>query len=469
MYHVETINIKCDTPFFEFCSDITNKAKNMFNVSNFYIRNTMTGIKKDDKEITDNEKEVLDIVSEAIAAANKKNETKGKSKQFKLPTEKKWFLGYNTLDAIFKESNNVDYRATHIHVAQNVIKECVKAWKSYFSLLKIYNKDNKTLSGMPKIPKYCKSEHKTAVLSNIAAYIKDGALHIPYAKVTFDVSNVPHASTDKFIEARIIPYYDIYQLQLVTDDLTESKEIDKSIIIPDDAGIMSIDPGVENFATIVDNKGFTPIIIKGRYLKSLNQYYNKARAKYQSILMQGHDSKKYHYKETKRLKTISRKRDEKLRNAFYKTAHYICRVAINRNIEYIVFGKNDGWKNKVNTGHKNNQEFVQLPHAEFLNVLTTVSQKYNITVVTQNESYSSKASFLDNDFVPDYNANSEEEYVFSGRRTKRGLYKTANGIILNADVNGAANILKKKVSNAFKNITDFSYLYNTVQAVKVPV
>ena len=465
MYHVELINIKEDDQFFAFCDDVTNKAKNMYNVANFYIRNVMTGIKKDQASLTANEVEVLNVVSESINALNAKYAKKGKSKQFTCPTADKWFLGYNTLDGIFKTSGNVDYRGTHIHVVQRAIKECVEAWKSYFKLLKLYAADSGAFKGKPQIPKYCRSEHKAAVLSNIAAHIKKGVLCIPYAKVKFDISNVPHASQDKLIEVRIIPYCGIYQLQIVTDDLIADTEAIEDIEIPSGAGIMAIDPGIDNFAAIVDNKGFTPIVIKGGYIKSLNQWYNKQVAKYKGIQMQGHNPISYHQTTTKRLQSLSRKRNAKLRDFFYKTAHYICRIAQTQDIKYIIFGKNEGWKDSINLGHKNNQEFVQIPHAKFLGILITVSRRYSITVITQEESYSSKASFLDNDDMPNYKAGEENNYAFSGKRIKRGLYKSKDGTIINADINGAANIIRKKVPNAFNGIYDRSYTYVTTLSV----
>lgn len=464
MYHVELINIKENDPFFAFCDDITNKAKNMFNVANFYIRNTMTGLKKDEASLTANETEVLNVVSESIKALNVKYADKGKSKQFTIPSTDKWFLGYNTLDGIFKVSENVDYRATHVHVSQHAIKECVESWKSYFKLNKLYAADPSAFNGKPRIPKYCKTDHKAAVLSNAAAYVKKGVLCIPYAKVKFDISNVPHASQDKLIEVRIVPYCGIYQLQIVTDDLIADIEVIEDIEIPSDAGIMAIDPGIDNFAAIVDNKGFAPIVIKGGYIKSLNQWYNKQIAKYKGIQMQGHDPELYHPSTTRKQHTLSRRRNARLRDFFYKTAHYICRLAQDHNIEYIVFGKNIGWKNSVDLGHKNNQEFTQIPHAKFLGILITVSRRYGITVITQEESYSSKASFLDNDDVPTYKSGEENNYVFSGNRVKRGLYKSKDGTIINADINGAANIIRKKDSNAFAGI-DKSYTHATTQSV----
>ena len=309
-----------------------------------------------------------------------------------------------------------------------------------------------------------KTDHKAAVLSNAASYVKKGVLCIPYAKVKFDISNVPHASQDKLVEVRIVPYCGIYQLQIVTDDLIADTETIEDVEIPSGAGIMAIDPGIDNFAAIVDNKGFTPIVIKGGYIKSLNQWYNKQIAKYKGIQMQGHDPTSYHPPATVRQNTLSRKRNAKLRDFFYKTAHCICRLAQTRGIEYIIFGKNEGWKDSINLGHKNNQEFVQIPHAKFLGILMTVSRRYGITVITQEESYSSKASFLDNDDVPNYKAGEENNYIFSGKRVKRGLYKSQNGTIINADINGAANIIRKKVSNAFAGI-DRSYTNATTQTV----
>ena len=456
------INVKRSDELFDYCADITGKAKNMYNVANFYIRNTMTGLSKPFEKLTENEREVLSAVSDGVDKANTKSGNKRKSVAFKKPTMDKWFLNYNILDAVFKALDNVDYRSHHIHVIQNAISDCCEAWKGYFASLKAYSADPSAFLGKPKLPGYVKSDHRTAVLSNQAARIKDGKLSLPKTKVKPDVSGLPHSS-DKLIEVRITPYFDLYRIQVITDD-GEPERLTEATRIPEGAGVASLDLGLTNFAAFTDNKGFTPIVIKGGFLKSINQWYNKRTSELRGILMRGHDPKRYNPVTTKQMNAVSRRRDAIITDGFYKIAHHICRIASERGLQYVLCGKNTEWKQEINMGHKNNQEFVQIPHSRFISILKTVSRKYDITVIEQEESYTSKASFLDNDPIPVY-GETDSEPAFSGKRVRRGLYKSKDDVLINADVNGAANIGRKHNVNLYDDVNDFSYLTDTVAVI----
>ena len=467
MYHVEKINIKPKHKLFEFCDTVTNVSKNMYNVANFYIRNAMTGLSKETNQRTSNETEVLRIVQDGINAHNekalKKQTDQKKAVLFEMPTKEHWFLNYYVLDAVFKESDNVDYRSHHAHITQNSIKECVRAWKSYFELKKMFFSDSGSLTGGPKIPNYIKSDHKTVTLSNIACKIQNGLLRFPKCKEKLDVSIMPHFG-DKLIEVRIVPYCGIYQIQIVTDDGV--KNINDSLCnnvkdIPAEAGVAMLDHGIRNFATIADNKGNAPIIVKGEVLVSANQWYNKQMSRLRSIQMQGHDPKVYHPPVTEQMNALLRKRDAFLTDTFYKIAHFVFRTMTERNLSYLIVGKNTGWKQEVNIGHKNNQEFVNLPHAQFISILHSVSRHYPIKVFEQDESYTSKASFLDNDTMPETFKDAEIG-EFSGKRLNRGLYRSGNGTLINADVNGAMNIGRKANERIFEAIKDFSYLTESI-------
>ena len=168
--------------------------------------------------------------------------------------------------------------------------------------------------------------------------------------------------------------------------------------------------------------------------------------------MKGHDPKAYHPENTKRMNAISAKRDRIFRDMFYKISHFICAIAVSRGIDMIIVGRNTGWKQNADMGHKNNQTFVQIPHAQFIRLLKVTAAKYGIEVFEQEESYTSKASFIDDDPIPTY-GNQESPYInLSGQRTKRGLYRTADGTLINADVNGALNIGRKYDPWMFENM-----------------
>ena len=465
MYHVEKINIKPKHELFEYCETATAAAKNMYNVANFYIRNTMTGLSKEPDKLTDNEEEVLQIVHDCILAHNKKAEKRRESGKkaalFDLPTREKWFLNYYMLDAVFKESENVDYRAHHAHLVQNAIRECVQAWNSYFGLIRQFHANPDSFTGEPKIPHYIKADHKTATLTNRACRIKEGKLLFPKTRQKLDISKLPHAN-DKLIEVRIVPYCGIYQIQIVTDDGMEEDVLIKSPAdIPEGTGVAVLDPGVRNFATIADNKGNCPIVIKGGVLIAANQWYNKQMARLRGIQMKGKDPKTFHPPTTKQMNALSRKRDALLTDTFYKIAHFIFRTMEKRELKVLIVGRNKEWKQNAKIGHVNNQTFVGIPHTRFLSILQMVSAQYNIVVFEQEESYTSKASFLDRDPIP---AGHDEScgLVFSGRRVKRGLYRSASGVCLNADVNGAMNIGRKCSEQLFPDCQDYSFLTTTV-------
>ena len=208
--------------------------------------------------------------------------------------------------------------------------------------------------------------------------------------------------------------------------------------------IVSIDLGLENFVTIVNNIGLKPIVIKGKVLKSINQYYNKEKAKYQSIL-----EKTNHKRTSKRLQKLTTKRNNKIKDYTHKVTKYIIKYCKTNNIDTVIIGYNKGWKQEVEIGKKNNQNFTGIPFDVGINQILYKAENKGIKTIIREESYTSKSSFLDNDLIPINKKNSDIQYQFSGKRIKRGLYQSNNGTLINADVNGAYNIMKKEFPNAF--------------------
>ena len=275
---------------------------------------------------------------------------------------------------------------------------------------------------------------------------------------------------ESFVEARIVPYFGLYQLQIITDDGFSEEDIlpkEEDIISPDGipAGVMTLDPGLTNFASIADNRGGIPVVIKGGALKSRNQWYNKRIAFLRSELMKGHDPKTYHPGTTRQMRRISRKRDAFIRDTFYKWAHYICRLAKERNISFIIVGHNVGQKQGISMGKVSNQAFVQTPFWKFRRILTATAAKYRISVLLQEESYTSKACFGNRDFIPVYGKEGADKVPFSGKRVERGLYRQDDGKVMNADINGSVNIGRKYDERIFPKDKDYSYLYGTVESM----
>ena len=501
MYHVECIDIRKKDPMYLYLDRACLCANNMRNTANFHIRNLMTGLKKKPAERTANETAVIKAVTEAIPVINKglrdkyelkvrnilarkdlsdaertRRTDKVKCVQFEAPAPDKWFASYGLLDAVFKYMDQPDYRSFHIHVVQNAIKACCGSWKGFFESLKSFDPSSGH-TGRPKIPGYRKSGGRsTAVFSNIACSRHHGTLFFPYyrergsekrRRCSIGIGRLPHASGDKLIEVRAVPYYGRYQLQIVTDDGSEEEDHlpdEKDIIGTDGrpAGVMMLDVGLNNFAAMADNRGNTPVVIKGGAVKAGNQWFNKRMAQLRSAGMKGHDPKTYHPPVTRQMKRISRRRDAFLRDTFYKYAHCICRLMKERELTYLIIGYNKGQKQGADMGRRNNQAFVQVPFGRFRQILQTVCVRYGIRIILQEESYTSRACFGSGDYIPTYGTGGIEKTTFTGRRIKRGLYLQDDGKILNADINGAVNIGRKYDERIFTRHADMSCLYSTV-------
>ena len=478
-----TCIIRKDTPAGLYFGDICRKTKALRNTTNFYIRNTYTGIAKAPKDRTDNEKEVLEKVFTGIQQYNEHKEavfvrdmkkacmTGGlegeaivkralpRARTTRYPSEKRRMLSYETLDAVFKFTKNPDYYRLPAQVNQNDMRKTFHAWKSFYAALKDWDVHPEKYKEKPRIPGYIREKEATAWFTNQTARIwktqKGCILSFIGTEITAGCGHI----TGTYIKTEVQPYHGEYRLLVTYDDKAECPDVPEH-----PQRIYGIDTGVNNFAAVAGNFGSAPFLIRGGAVKSWNQWYNKKRAVLISRLTSGQDSK-HSIKHSRRLDALSRKRDERMRDFFYKCAHYICRRAVKEQVEVIVCGHNDGIKQCVNFKKKDNQNFVCIPESRFLSILAGVGAKYGIPVVIREESYTSQASAPDLDPIPTYGREKGEEPAFSGKRIKRGRYRTGDGHILNADINGAANILRKEYPEAFKDITDFSYLWKTTETI----
>ncbi len=243
-------------------------------------------------------------------------------------------------------------------------------------------------------------------------------------------TNIQFKTKQKNIkQVRIVPKNNYLVLEVVYEATIKE-------LLKDNKRYMSIDLGIDNLTTCSSNvsKSF---IINGKPVKSINQYYNKKKARLQSEL-----ELKNKKKSSKQIQNLTLKRNNKIKDYFHKASRYIVNQLVNQSINTLIIGKNDGWKQETNIGKKNNQNFVNIPHQMFIKQLKYKCQLEGINVVEQEESYTSKVSFFDNDFIPTYQVN-DELFKSSGKRIKRGLYKTSNGLLVNADINGSLNIMRK--------------------------
>ena len=225
----------------------------------------------------------------------------------------------------------------------------------------------------------------------------------------------------------------------------------------DPFNFVAIDLGINNFASCISNTG-TPLIINGRILKSTNQFYNKKKARYQSELPKGQCW-------SNKLESLTQKRNRKIDDFMRKSAREVINYCVANNIGTLIVGRNKGWKDGINIGRKNNQKFTTIPHQKFLQKLQYLCDINQIRYIETEESYTSKSSYFDGDPLPKYSKTNQVKYKFSGTRSK-GLYKSAAGFRLNADLHGAANIAKKAyLNNLFTTDTNnFQIIANNLFA-----
>lgn len=388
-------------------------------------------------------------------------------KYFKYPTPKKWFLSYETLDAIFKLMENPVYCRMNSQVNQNAIRKLAKTWKAYFAALADYKKNPSKYKAKPKMPGYLKSAQFTAWYTNQTAQFKiigsKAYIRFVHCKELFCIGNADLYKDMKYVKTEVKPSHGRYDVLVTFDDKKDDK-VEFPAVPDNPKRIIGIDPGVDNFATVVNNFGKEPFLIKGGAIKAKNQWYNKRRAIATSKLTKGSDST-HSVKNSNYLDTLDRKREDFMRDFFYKAAWHICRFAMDNEADVIVFANNKEQKQEINIGKANNQNFVSIAFCSFESILVHTAAKCDIPVVVREESYTSKASVLDGDPIPTYKQGDSQKYTFSGERINRGLYRSADGTLINADVNGGANIIRKEYPDAFKG-QNLDYLWKTTKVVK---
>lgn len=362
------------------------------------------------------------------------------------------FLRYEANYHLMKGTEVYDYLG---NVAQQSMKAADNAFKAFFALIKMYKQGK--LTDKPNIPHYLPKDGFFKVEFNSPRdqkkNIEQGFYQIPMSrclatkyKGTKVKIIIPPYLRDKHIrQIHIIPKCNgkYFETVFIFDDI----ESDKLNLDPTKA--LAIDLGINNFATCATSDG-NAFIIDGKKIKSINQWYNKERARLSSIK----DHQKLSKKSTAREAQLSAKRSRRIDDFIYCSAKYIVNYCIEHNIGNIVIGYNDGFQDKPNLGKVNNQTFVMLPYGRFKSRLEYLCNLAGVTYVKQEESYTSQASFWDKDEIPTWNPDNPQQGSFSGKRVHRGCYRRSNGQIINADVNGALNILRKS------NVVDLSVLYS---------
>jgi IS605 OrfB family transposase len=330
------------------------------------------------------------------------------------------------------ENRNLHYQAFYSDTAQQILTGVAESFKSFLGLLKAFK--NGVITEPPKLPGYRQGGMALVTFTGRSVKLKDGMLRFPLGskvKAWFglDAFFLPMPSNLDFKairEYRILPRNGFFYLEFVY----KTRDIQADI---DPAKFLAIDHGVDNWLTCVSNAG-TSFIVDGKHLKSLNQGYNKRVA----FLMKG----KVNGYWSKRLAGLTERRNRQMRDAVNKAARKVIDHCLKNRIGTVVFGWNKGQKNSANMGNKTNQKFVQIPTGRLKDRIAQLWEQYGLRFVETEESYSSKASFVDNDLLPTF-GEKPEGWLPSGKRIKRGLYRTAQGWLINADCNAASNIGRK--------------------------
>lgn len=396
---------------FSYFDELAHKAKNLYNASLFRIRNAFTAHGK--TNLTSNEKEVLDEL--ALLKGQKDYHV----------------LGYGLLEKLMRVTQNPDFFSDlPMQAAQATVRHACSDFQNWLSALRKYKQNPALFTGKPRMPKYCKGDITTLTLTNQNAVVYGNELKLPKTKQRLKIRKRCNARLQEVKACPVSGGYDVLLVYQVKEPSVK-------------AGTHSaaVDFGVDNTMAVVTDTGDS-IIFKGECIKSINQYFNKQKAWRVSVMSKGNVTTTRVW--SKKLDQLSAYRTNYIRDCFHKMSRRLMEWCSSHKVGYLVLGSNKFWKQESNMGKCNNQNFVSIPFEMLKSMIESKSNEYGITVIRQEESYTSKASFLDLDFIPTYSKEDPDtKYHFSGRRIHRGLYKSKDGTLMNADINGAANILRK--------------------------
>ena len=448
MYRTRQYRISKNHILYDYCRDICRSSAVLYNRANFILRqysssvDSMAGF----KPLFPNQMLVYRLVRDNLTGT-------------KYLGAIKW-LTYNALDHLLKITRDKAYYALPSQANQQILKLLLRDYKSFFEAVKVYGRNPEAFTGRPKMPVYMsQGSFKTAVLTNQICRIKDGYLRFPGTKDKLSLGQLPEEVCLK--EVRIKPCRNSFVLDVVLSvpDMGIIPIADKDILADlsdvvdlKDLRVMAIDPGTDNIAAVANTFGVRPFVIKGGVIKSINQLYNKEMKRLSSCAMTCNNRYR-----TRKMNALTEKRNRRIKDQFHKMSRQLAAYARDNHVDVVVMGHNTYQKQEIGIGHVNNQNFVQIPMLIFADMLRYKLAEYGIKFVLTEESYTSKADFLAKDYIPVYKKNSSGNYSFSGKRIQRGLYRHYDGTITNADINGAANILRKvfpKVSQWDRGIVD---------------
>ena len=424
MYYTRNVSIKQNSPLYPYLDRIAHLSLNLYNAGLFRERQLMTSSKKAECDWYDHEREI-------------RKEAAGVS-DLKVPAS-----GY-LAEGLPRQT------------AQHVLKHVVRDLKSFFEAMKQYKTNPKMFTGKPKLPGY---KHKGGTSSfdisnqDCAIYQNKKGSYSAKLPLIRERVSLGKKIPGRLKEVHVCRKHDTYVISFVFDD---GKGI--PAVKEESCRIASIDLGVNNLMAVTNNCGLECILFNGKPLKAVNQLYSKKCAKLASAMTKGSDKK---LESTKQYRSVCLKRNNRIHDYLLKSAKLFITWCVENRIDTVVIGANAFWKQEVDMGSQNNQTFVQIPYDQLKRMIQWQCERNGIRYEEQEESYTSKASFPDRDDIPLYEETDDEDEkkekpVFKGTRIRRGIYQSWNGTKINADLNGSANILRKKFGEVFVTEPDFS-------------
>ena len=369
----------------------------------------------------------------------------------------KVYLPYEEMDKRMKYHEA--YRELPAKVSQQVLRQVADAWKAFFEARTSYEKDPSKFTGRPRLPNYKhKTEGRNMLVYTVQAVSKIG---LKKGLIQLSMLSIEVQTKQKDIDqVRIVPRNGYYVIEVIYSKKPVQADVDPTFCV-------AIDLGVTNLAAITSNRmGWVPRLVNGRPIKACNQWYNK-RIKELKLCLPKNDRERV----TKQMQQITNHRNRQIHHYLHAASKCIIDFLVKERVGTIIIGKNPLWKQETSMGKRNNQNFVQIPHARFIDMLTYKAGLVGIQVKLQEESYTSKASFVDLDPIPTYKPDDDTKYIFSGKRIGRRnrLYRTKDGHKMCADVNGSYNILRKSKPNAFAHVDAKGIAAYVVQPVRLAI
>ena len=385
---VERHKIDKRHPYFDLLDEFCFKSKNLYNFANYHIRQSFI-----------------------------KNEGK--------------YINYYEMDKLLKTADkDFDYRnMPSAQSSQQCLRLLDKNWKSFFTGVKDWSKNKDKYTGKPNLPRYLdKNGRNLLILTNSDCKIRNSVVVFPKKFKGFSI----RTKVDNIQQVRILPRNNFILIEVVY-------RMEVSASLTDNDRYLGIDIGLDNLATITNNFWNEPVIMNGKHIKSINQYYNKKLSKQRSIAKRMNSSNW-----TKEMNKLTIKRNNVIDDKLHKASKSIIDYALSCDANTIVIGNNKDWKRESKMSKKVNQKFIGIPHQRLIQMIQYKAENVGINVILTEESYTSGTSFLDNEMPSKQNYN-------KSRRIHRGLFVSNDGKKINADVNGSLQIIKKVFPNAFSN------------------